>query len=370
MLDQSEVASYLLHRELISGASIVDSDLVVMDVSRRNRNFKVTSQFGPSYLLKQSASQDGSATLAYESGVYQLLHELHGDPSLQRYLPRHYAYDKQENVLILELLRNAPSLQEHHAKGRFSTALAAALGLALSKFHRLTGSAGRNEFSRFSARMPWVLSLHRPSLEMFRDISNANLQLIRIVQNAPEFQRVLDQLRQGWRVDSLIHNDLKWDNCLVCSYSKTRRAPELKIVDWEFAGMGDACWDAGAIFSNYLSFWLNSIPVTGEDPPDRFLELARYPLERMQPAIRRYWKAYVRGMGFEADKAHAMLLRSTKYAAARLIQTGFEQMQNSVKLTGNLICLLQLSLNMMLRPHEAIAHLLGIPLGNESSAND
>ena len=370
MLDQSNVAAYLLHRELISGASIVDGDFTVMDVSRRNRNFKVTSQLGPSYLLKQSAGQEGGASLAYESGVYQVLHELREDRSLQRYLPRHYAYDEQENILILELLRDAPSLQEHHAQGRFSTAIAAALGLALSKFHRLTSSASRSDFGRFSARMPWVLSLHRPSLEMFRDISNANLQLIRIVQNAAGLPAILDELRQGWRVDTLIHNDLKWDNCLVCSYAKTRRAPQLKIVDWEFAGMGDACWDAGAILSSYLSFWLNSIPVTGEDPPDRFLELARYPLQRMQPAIRHYWEAYVQGMGFDASKAQEMLLRSTKYAAARLLQTGFEQMQNSVKLTGNLICLLQLSLNIMLRPQEAIAHLLGISFGNESGAND
>jgi hypothetical protein len=119
---------------------------------------------------------------------------------------------------------------------------------------------------------------------------------------------------------------------------------------------------AGAVFSNYLSFWLFSIPVAGEEPPDRFLELAKYPLEKMQPAIRAYWRAYVQGMGLDAAQAEEWLVRAVKYAAARLVQTGFEQMQHATRLTGNLICLLQLILNIMQRPREAIAHLLGIPL--------
>jgi hypothetical protein len=117
------------------------------------------------------------------------------------------------------------------------------------------------------------------------------------------------------------------------------------------------------VFSNYLSFWLFSIPIMGEEPPDRFLELAPYPLERMQPAMRAYWQAYVRDMGLDAVTAKAWLLRAVKYGAARLVQTGFEHMHLSTQLTGNLVCLLQLSLNIMQRPHEAIAHLLGIPLG-------
>src|SRR5262249_40281125 len=150
---------------------------------------------------------------------------------------------------------------------------------------------------------------------------------------------------------------LKWENCLVCGPSQSGRKRELKIIDWEFAGLGDPCWDTGTVFSNYLSFWLSSIPMTGEEPPDRFLELARYPLERMQPAMRAYWQAYVRGMGLEAVSADAWLLRAVQYGAARLLQTGFEHMQGSTYLTGNLICLLQLSLNILQRPQEAITHL-------------
>ncbi len=364
VLTQSDVAQYLIHSELISAASIVDGDLKVVEASSRNRNFKVFNDRGQSYLLKQGVGPNGRATVAHESSVYQFLEAASETASLRPHLPRCFGYDEHKGILILELLSDAQDSREYHARrGHFSTTMAATLGIALSKLHRFTSAAiARNHGITFKGRTPWVLSVHRPGLDLFRETSNANLQLIRIIQGTPEFPHMLDELREAWRVDSLIHNDIKWDNCLISTLSNSSRKYQLRIIDWEFAGMGDSSWDAGAVFSNYLSFWLFSIPVSGQEPPDRFLELARYPLDRMQPAIRAYWQAYVRGRGLDAASSEECLLRAVKYAAARLVQTGFEQMQHSMHLTGNLICLLQLSLNIMQRPYEAIVHLLGISL--------
>jgi hypothetical protein len=207
--------------------------------------------------------------------------------------------------------------------------------------------------------MPWVLSVHEPTLDIFRDISAANLQLIRIVQNTLQFPELLDELRRAWRVDALIHNDLKWDNCLTARKGSSRGA-QVKIVDWEFAGRGDASWDVGSIFSNYLSFWLSSIPFTGEGPADQLLDLARCPLKRLQPAMRSFWSAYRSGMELSEAAAAEILSRCVRYAGARLIQTGFEQMQQATRLSGNVVYLLQLSWNILRRPQEALAQLAGI----------
>ena len=76
MLTQLEVAAYLLQHDLISAASIVEGDLAVADASRRNRNFKVISERGPSYLLKQGVGSGGKATLAHEAVVYEFLRSL------------------------------------------------------------------------------------------------------------------------------------------------------------------------------------------------------------------------------------------------------------------------------------------------------
>jgi hypothetical protein len=56
------------------------------------------------------------------------------------------------------------------------------------------------------------------------------------------------------------------------------------------------------------------------------------------------------------------LLKAIMYGAARLVQTAFEHMQRSNETTGNTVCLLQVSLNMMMRPYEAALFLLGIKL--------
>src|SRR5215207_3056 len=365
MLTQPEVVPYLLQHNLIGTASIVESDLLVADASRRNRNFKVISERGPSYLLKQGLGLGGIATVAHEAVVYQFLYSRAEKDGLDRYLPRYYGYDPKEQILILQLLRDAEDFREYHARrGHFSTILARAMGKALATVHRLTRTGGKeNEDGYvFPVQPPGALSIHRPDPRIFHDISGANLQLIRIVQNSAPLCQALDELRRGWRTETLIHCDIKWDNCVVFARPASKRMTRLKIVDWELARLGDPCWDVGSVFGNYLSFWLFSIPITGEAPPDRFMELARYPLESMQPAMRSFWQSYVRTMELDAASSDDWLLRAVKYGAARLVQTAYEQMQMSIHLTGNMVCLLQLSLNILRRPQEAMVHLLGLPL--------
>jgi aminoglycoside phosphotransferase (APT) family kinase protein len=303
--------------------------------------------------------------VAHEARVYQFLQARVEAQRLHRYLPYCYGYDPHTGVLILELLRDAESLSAlYRRRGRFSMTLAAAIGNGLGALHRLPWhkeeEAGHDR--ELLAHPPWVLSIHRPHLSMFREISGANVRLIELIQNSPEFCQLLDKLRQGWQRNTLIHHDIKGENLVVFAPSNSKRKTRIALVDWESARIGDASWDAASIFSDYLSFWLLSIPITGEAPPERFLELARYPLEDMQPAIRAYWHSYIRQMEFDEATAHQALLRSVQYSAARLVQTGYEQMQMSRQLTGNIIGLLQLSLNILQRPLEASVHLLGIPL--------
>lgn len=364
MLTQHEVVSYLLERKLISTESIVGSDLLVADVSRRNRNFKVISDRGPCYLLKQGVGVDGVATVAHEALVYQHLQTVAESDQFSGYLPRYYEYDPKEQILILEMLRSAQDLREYQARRRyFSTLLAAALGNALGTLHRLTKVQGAQDKNKaMPVQPPWILSIHRPSIEALRDLSGANVQLIKTLQYSTELCQILDALREAWKPSAIVHQDIKWDNCLVFARPGSKRKTRLKLVDWELASLGDPCWDVGSVFNDYLSFWLFSMPITGESPPNRFMELSRYPLENMQPAIRSFWKAYVQRMGLDAATAYLWLLSAVRYAAAKMIQTGFEHMQRSVQLTSNVVSLLQLSLNVVQRPQEALVHLLGIPI--------
>jgi aminoglycoside phosphotransferase (APT) family kinase protein len=377
-LSLPEVAPYLLRRGLVGPSSVVDGALSVEDVSRRNRNYRAVRERGPSYLLKQGAGGDGIATVAHEAAVYRRLEALTGHDRFRRYLPRSYGYDSERHVLVVELLQDGRDLGEYHAAaGRFPRRLATELGNALGKLHRATrlptGTAGSVPASDPGGSPPhWVLRVHRPHLALYRDISAPNIELVRIIQQSAPFCRLLDELRRGWQTEALIHNDVKWTNCVVFAPAGSQRVTRLKLVDWELAQLGDPAWDVGSVFSSYLSAWLASIPITGHDPPDRFPELARHPLERMQPAMRAFWVAYCRRTGADpadpaapaAPASSAMLLRATRYAAARLVQTAYEHLQAAPQLTGYVICSLQLGLNVLQRPHEAAAHLFGIPAGS------
>jgi hypothetical protein len=365
MLTQRAVVPYLLQRKWISAQSVVESDLAVVDASRRNLNFQVISERGPCYLLKQGVGPDGVETVAREAAIYERLQSSIESRELDRYLPRFISYDPKEQILIIELIRDAQALREYHdRRGRFLPAIAESIGTALSTLHRLNRvDIERGEDGdRFKLRPPWIISIHRPNLAMIEEVSGANIHAIRIIQQFPEFRELLEGLRREWVNQALIHFDIKWDNCLIVARRSGRQSADLKIIDWELAGFGDPCWDVGSAFNDYLSYWLRSIPITGETPPERFLELARYPLRKMQPAIRAFWESYARRMELDAATSSEWLLRAVKYAAARLVQTVYEGLHYSNKLTGNAVCSLQLSLNILRRPQEAVVQLLGIPL--------
>jgi aminoglycoside phosphotransferase (APT) family kinase protein len=358
-----EIAPYLLARKRIDAEDIVGGDLLIAEAKHRNWNYQVIRQRGSSYLLKQGIGPLGAALVAREARVYQYLQAGPAARRLRPYLPGYYEYDPQTGVLILELLRQAESLSAlHRRRGRFPIRIATAIGEALGTLHRLPLPEPAAPEQPLPAQPPWVLSIHQPRLAMFREMSSANVRLIELIQNTPDVGQHLDALRQDWQRQSLVHHDLKGENMVVYARPGSRRRTRLALVDWESARIGDAGWDAGAIFSDYLSVWLLSIPITGEAPPERFLELARYPLEAIQPAIRSFWQAYARRMGFDRATAHQALLRAVRFGAARLVQTAYEQLQLARHLNGNVVGLLQLSLNMLQRPLEASVHLLGIPL--------
>jgi Ser/Thr protein kinase RdoA (MazF antagonist) len=358
-VEQAEVVGYLLERGLLGAASVVDGKVVVRDASSRNRNFIVERRDGPGVVLKQGIGPLAVATVAHEARVYaSLTARANG---LSSWLAPFHGYDEQRGVLALGLVADGHDLRTHHLQtGRFPAQLAGSLGRALGALHRLTALAQPVAAPELA---PWVLSLHRPDLSVFRDTSAAGIELIKIVQRAAGFAEQLDALRDGWLLASLVHHDVKWDNCIVFARGTPARVRGLKLIDWESAANGDPSWDIGSALSHYLSFWLFSIPVTGTTPPARFPQLAEHPLEHMQPAMRACWNAYAARLGLTGADAEQRLETTVRYAASRLVQTAFEAAQMSDQLTSGLVLHLQLALNMLQRPREAAVHLLGLPAG-------
>jgi hypothetical protein len=182
------------------------------------------------------------------------------------------------------------------------------------------------------------------------------------MQSTDGFGAHLDALNRVWSTTTLIHQDVRWKNFILTTPVRTVRQPRLKLIDWELACLGDPRWDIGSALGNYLSLWLASIPITGTAEPARATELARCPLRAIQPAIRSCWDTYVKRRGLDADTADRLLPSTVGFAAARLVQTAFEAAQGSARLTTISVLHLQVALNMLQRPQEAAAHLLGLPI--------
>jgi aminoglycoside phosphotransferase (APT) family kinase protein len=360
VLGQAELVRHLLGAALLDEGMILGGDLRVEEVPARHYCLKLHSNSGCCFFVKQARTPEATASMAHEAAAYTYLSSRNDSPSLRDALLRLRRHDESSGLLVFELSPGSVTLREVHSKGaRCSHAAAATLGRALAELHRLPlPQADVAPSCRDGAPAP-ALSVHRPAATILQDASRATLAMIATIQRFPAFGSLLDELRAEWKPSSLIHSDLKSSHYILDPRPSVR-GHDLKIIDWETWRLGDPGWDVGSVFSDYLSTWLFSIPVLPHGSLDRFLETARCPLERMAPEIASFWRAYAGELGLAPDEARDRLLRSTRYAAGRLLQEVFERMQGAQRLTSHAVRLLQLSWNILQRPGETATHLLGL----------
>ena len=310
MLEQHEVAAYLLQRRLVSRRSIVAGQLRIADASSRNRNFRVTGGPGESLLLKQGIVADSARSLLNEVALYRRLTRAEGS-SAAACVPALHGYDAARGILILEWIAGGEDLDVlHHRRGRPSPVLAAALGRALATIHAVPRDA---EALREDA--PWVLALHRPPLEALRYLSAASVELVKLLQGDARLGAALDELRDSWRPAALVHRDIKWANCIAHPPPGGTRPARISLVDWEMAGWGDPAFDVGSALSDYAAFGLVAAPAAAG------------------PASAALWDAYVRARRLDEPAAAQLSERSARYAGARLVQSAYEHTQETTGLT-------------------------------------
>jgi len=256
--------------------------------------------------------------------------------------------------------RHAETLDESLTRnGRMPAAAGAALGRVLGALHRATGAdSTRARYEQeWGDPAPWVLRIHRPEVPYLWTASEACLSLVRMIQEFPGIQDGLDGLQRSWRQECLIHADLKAENVVLETLGRKRG---LRVIDWELARFGDPAWDVGSVLGDVLRLWLLSIPMTPEATVEQTLALAPFPLKRMAPFVTAFWRSYVRERALDDNEADVILQRSMTFAAARLLQSGFESLARASKVTTNVVYLVQLSWNMMRSPHSAASDLLGL----------
>ncbi len=354
----NDLVHYLLERGLLTREAVIDGGVMVIPAARRNNNFSVVADAGPSYFVKSMlpGAAQAQETLRQEATLYGIARATEALAPLREVLPEYHLYDPQRSLIILGYLRGSRTLSELHAQSGGAPEWAAELtGRALGAVHRAGASAlpGLDPAS-FKRQTPWALSLH----QITPTFGQPGSQLQTLLLSYPEFGEALDTMRNGWRVNSVIHGDMKFDNCLAVEAGGTRT---LKIIDWELADLGDELWDVAGIVQNYL-FWS---AVSAQATADGAWSVGM-PFETLLPAMRTFWNAWVAARELPDAEAGVSLERCASYAAARLLQSTMEMLMVSPAMSQQVALLLQTSLN-VLRSPGATARM--IAAGTEAGAH-
>jgi aminoglycoside phosphotransferase (APT) family kinase protein len=337
-------------RDIVDGVSVVE-------VSRRNRNFRILTGTGPRYLVKLGVGRERRNTIAHEAEAYRILGEL-DLPPVNACIPRLVAYDARSAALVLELVGDGEDLgSPRSARRRFSRRFGRGLGRILGALHRGAPAdrlpAGAR--ARIAAFRPVPFRFLRLDMPMFLMMSAGSIEFVRLIQTSCALTEALSAAAESWTEESLVHGDVRWENCVVAP--RPSAAP-LKLVDWEFAGVGDTAWDVGSALAEYLKTWVLSMPLS--ESAHECVRSAGFSLDAMQPSIGAFWQGYASARGVGAAHRRPLLLRSIRFAAARLLQIALERLQDSHRLTAESIYFAQLAENVILRPEEAATALFGL----------
>lgn len=341
MLEQSDIAHYLLSLGVVKPQAVVDGGFAIVDVSRRNCVFLVSTSSGPVFVVKQATPGEGSL-LAHEASV---LRQLAGAGDLAPHVPT--VLHHEAGCLVLRTPAGARDWSDH--RGRFPRIPARSLGHVLARLHRLHMDLPQ------SAHPAWGLLLPEPPHEFVLDLSAGAQDLLARIQASSAMCERLDALRDAATDGVLVHGDLRWDNCLALPAPGSRRRTRVLLVDWELADRADPAFDVGSVLAEYLRVWVGSIPIVDPVEPGRLVHRALHPLRRMQPAIGAFWSAYA-----GASAQPPPLRRVVELAGVRLLQTAVERARGLSAASAHVVTLVQLADNLLRRPEDAAADLLGL----------
>jgi hypothetical protein len=351
-LTAEEAIPYLVQLGLLSRRDLIRGDVRVEDASRRNRNLKVISSRGPSFVLKQPDASDSSTfeSIRREAGLYKDF--ANGTiASIGRLVPRFHHYDEEHTVLVLELIPSAiPLGQFLDLHGRTpQRGVAAAAGRAVAVFQRFTPTG--QALVKQRAEVPWALRFTFPGPELLRTASLGQIEVVRLVQQNTDAWKVLTAVHRQYRGDCLVHGDLRWDNVLMRPRQR-RASPRLWVIDWELGHLGDPAWDVGSVFAALLARCVCFMEPGNEINADSLRSAFASQLPSAQSEIRWFWKSYLNCASNARTGAETFLERSTLFCAARLLQTAFEWSPGQA-ISPIAACFLQLGLNLLRRPNEA-----------------
>jgi thiamine kinase-like enzyme len=370
IINFDNVIKYLIDINLLSEKDIIENSIKIIECSRRNRNFMVIISKTRGYILKQPSDLNRryKKTQSLESNIYNLAKSDEFN-LFQLIIPKILKFDSSNNILIMELVNNAYSLNEliktPNSKIELSSYFSL-LGEYLATYHKLFDN-NSNVLSFLPNKLPGFFNYHKPGPEIFQEISNANLELLKIIQNEKNLFDNLSQLSKQWKTVTLIHGDIKFDNILTFKKPKIENdkseSVHMKIVDWEFSDYGDPAWDIGCVFAETIRYWVySSYKNIADAATNKYNSLI---FSQINQALKSFWFKYCRVKQSNINENIELLERAFKFCSVRLIQNAYEWLYDSSEIPNDVIYTLQVCDNILKDPQFAIKNFIGITINEK-----
>ncbi|HVX64978.1 MAG TPA: phosphotransferase [Bryobacteraceae bacterium] len=302
LLTPDTVLGYLQERRLVGADGA--ARLRVLDLSRRNHNLAVEIDGRPRWFVKQMQynTAEVATSLRREASWYRAAEERAALAALAALMPRCADFDAANSILVLDFLDGVNAAEAHRRVGPFDARVPALLGRLIGTLHNATAgaleSAARDSFPR---ELPWVL---RPGSQA----AGARSRFVSWFERDGAAARALAGLRAMWQCDTLIHGDARLENFIFCRPADPAEPLDVRLVDWELAGLGDGAWDCANVMQHYWAQWTS--PAGWDD---------------LASVLRAFWAAYAEVRGLSAWENRRLFRRATMFTAARLVQTAYEQ---------------------------------------------
>ena len=354
-LTSTNLVHFLISRRLVEVSKIVDGNFSVIELGRRNRNFRVDIGPNSALFVKQTKSSDSSSLAHFkrEMDCYVLAQSFREWSQL---MPGVLDIDQERHSMSLEFVNDSESLTQYHWRiCRFSNLIAEKAGSALASFHRAVSLKDLpSEFLQRCQRKPvWILQFN----SVPNSASGGAKQMLSYMQQDGFFGDGLQALERDWKFDHLIHGDMKWDNCLV--HPGENQIPQLKIIDWELVDIGDAKWDLAGLMHSFFVFWVESDQRSVDHAPAQSIAELIARENTSQGAMRQslfvFWRAYQNGLGRTENDLHE-LESVMRFVAARLVLTCYEGVCSAKEMSKSMSMILQLARLLFEDPSKLVKH--------------
>lgn len=352
---------YLLDKGFIEGADLVNGDYSVTQMQTRNSIFKVVRKKKKSLFVKQLNSFDPNNTyvLQKDATCLWLIKNEQSYGELSKHVPEYFGYDPEKQVLITEYLPGSMNLQDFiRGKDALPDRILEQLADIMAAYHFNANQAVESSRSAqfFPQQIPWILNI--VDLASPQNIASLGKDgqnpIVHIVKTNPSFVQLIRNIKDNWIRASLIHGDIKWANLLIYNLPDE---PELKLIDWEIADIGDPMWDIAGILSAMVTHELLYKNPSGPAQPYIPIQTGINDIQAVWPVFRKFWLVYTKRRKPGQQEDTIALSKCIQYAGGRLIQSAVEHNMMLPQIQPGAIRLLQASYT-VLENHRHILNIL------------